>query len=151
MFAMFSRSLYAMGTAGMLPAAFARVHPRWKTPHVALLAVFAIGCAGLFLPMELTFLFLAVNIPNLLKYASICLSAARVTERHPEIYAAAAFKLAPGPMRFVSYAGALCALVLIFVGFEADWRPYALLIGWLAIGGVFRWVSHYRASARTRY
>ncbi len=140
MFAMFSRSLYAMGTAGMLPAIFARVHPRWKTPYVALIAVFAIGCVGLFLPMELTFLFLAVNIPNLLKYASICLSAARVTERHPELYAAAAFKLAPGPMRLVSYAGTVCALALILVGFEADWRPYALLGGWLVVGVAFRLV-----------
>ncbi len=138
MFAMFSRSLYAMGTAGMLPAAFARVHPRWKTPYVALIAVFAIGCVGLFLPMELTFLFLAVNIPNLLKYASICLSAARVTERHPELYAAAAFKLAPRRMRLVSYAGTLCAVVLIFVGLEADWRPYVLLGAWLAIGAIVR-------------
>ncbi len=140
MFAMFSRSLYAMGTAGMLPSAFGRVHSRWHTPHIALVAVFAIGCAGLLLPMELTFLFLAVNIPNLLKYASICLSAARVCERHPDLYDAAGFKLPPARMRGVAYAGALCALALIFVGVEADWRPYALLLGWLAVGGVVRWM-----------
>lgn len=140
MFAMFSRSLYAMGTAGMLPSALGRVHPRWKTPYVALFAVFAIGCAGLFLPMELTFLFLAVNIPNLLKYASICLSAARVTERHPDLYEAAAFKFAKPRMRAFAYAGALCALALALVGMEADWRPYALLGGWLVIGAAFRWL-----------
>src|SRR5690606_24002308 len=40
-FAMFSRSLFAMGEAGVLPAALGRIHPRWRTPHVALLAVFA--------------------------------------------------------------------------------------------------------------
>lgn len=137
MFAMFSRSLYAMGTAGMLPAAFARVHPRWKTPHVALLAVFAIGCVGLFLPMELTFLFLAVNIPNLLKYASICLSAARVASHYPELHAQAGFRPPAGRMRVMAIAGALCALALIAVGFEADWRPYALLGGWLAVGVVY--------------
>lgn len=140
MFAMFSRSLYAMGTAGMLPSALGRVHPRWKTPHIALLAVFVIGCAGLLLPMELTFLFLAVNIPNLLKYASICLSAARVTERHPDLYEAAAFKFAKPRMRAFAYAGALCALALALVGMEADWRPYALLGGWLVIGAAFRWL-----------
>ncbi len=138
MFAMFSRSLYAMGTAGVFPAMFARVHPRWQTPHIALLAVFAIGCAGLFLPMELTFLFLAVNIPNLLKYASICLSAARVTERHPDLYESAAFKLARPRMRAIAYAGSACALALIFVGLEADWRPYALLASWMVVGMIFR-------------
>lgn len=140
MFAMFSRSLYAMGTAGMLPAALGRVHPRWQTPHVALLAVFAIGCAGLLLPMELTFLFLAVNIPNLLKYASICLSAARVVERHDDLYEAAAFKFARPTMRAFAYAGAACALALALVGLEADWRPYALLGGWVLVGAAFRWL-----------
>lgn len=149
MFAMFSRSLYAMAAAGMLPSALARVHPRWKTPHVALLAVFAIGCAGLLLPMELTFLFLAVNIPNLLKYASICLSAARVTERHPDIHAAAAFRLSRGRMRFVAYAGTFCAIGLVFAGLEADWRPYALLLGWLAVGLVVRLTMQWAARRHT--
>jgi len=144
MFAMFSRSLYAMGTAGMLPAALGRVHPRWQTPHIALLAVFAIGCAGLLLPMELTFLFLAVNIPNLLKYASICLSAARVVERHDDLYEAAAFKFARPTMRAFAYAGAACALALALVGLEADWRPYALLGGWVLAGAAFRWLHRAR-------
>lgn len=112
--------------------------------HIALFAVFVIGCVGLFLPMELTFLFLAVNIPNLLKYASICLCAARVTERHPDIYQAAAFKLARAKMRLISYAGTASALVLIFVGLEADWRPYVLLGGWLLIGIVYRVIAHLR-------
>lgn len=138
MFAMFSRSLFAMGVAGVLPAALGRVHPRWQTPHIALFAVFAIGCAGLMLPMELTFLFLAVNIPNLIKYASICLSAARVTERHPELYEAAAFKFAKSKMRAFAYAGAVCALALALVGIQADWRPYALLGSWMVIGVLFR-------------
>jgi basic amino acid/polyamine antiporter, APA family len=146
MFAMFSRSLYAMGAAGMLPTALSRVHPRWHTPHIALLAVFAIGCAGLLLPMELTFLFLAVNIPNLLKYASICISAARVVERHGDLYDAAAFKFSKPKMRAFAYAGAICALALALVGLEADWRPYALLGGWMLVGVAFRRL-HVRVSA----
>ncbi|USU11520.1 APC family permease [Sphingomonadaceae bacterium OTU29THOMA1] len=134
LFAMFSRSLYAMGQSGMLPSALGRVHPRWQTPHVALVAVFLLGCVGLLLPMELTFLFLAVNIPNLLKYGSICLAAARVVERHPDLYEAAAFKFGRRTMRALGYAGAGCATVLIFVGMEADWRPYALLLIWMLCG-----------------
>lgn len=147
LFAMFSRSLYAMGLAGTLPAALGRVHPRWQTPHVALISVFLLGCAGLFLPMELTFLFLAVNIPNLLKYGSICLAAARVTTRHPELYAAARFKFAKPRMQRLSYLGALCAVALIFVGLEADWRPYALLLGWLAVGVAYRTATRARSAA----
>lgn len=141
LFAMFSRSLYAMAEAGMLPAPIARIHPRWRTPHFALITVFLLGCAGMLLPMELTFLFLAVNIPNLLKYASVCLVAARVTERHPEIYEQAGFKPAPGKMRAMAYAGALCALALVFVGLEADWRPYLLLAVWLVLGVAYRTIA----------
>lgn len=138
LFAMFSRSLYAMGLAGSLPTALGKIHPRWQTPHIALIAVFLLGCVGLLLPMELTFLFLAVNIPNLLKYGSICLAAARVTEHHPDLYEAAAFKFSKPRMRALGYTGALCALALIFVGIEADWRPYALLMAWMIIGILYR-------------
>lgn len=138
LFALFSRSLYAMGLAGSLPTALGKIHPRWQTPHIALIAVFLLGCVGLLLPMELTFLFLAVNIPNLLKYSSICLAAARVTEHHPDLYEAAAFKFSKPRMRALGYTGALCALALIFVGLEADWRPYALLMAWMIIGILYR-------------
>ncbi len=37
-------------------------------------------------------------------------------------------------MRALGYAGAGCATVLIFVGMEADWRPYALLLIWMLCG-----------------
>lgn len=134
LFAMFSRSLYAMGVAGMLPRVLGRVHPRWQTPHVALVAVFLLGCVGLLLPMELTFLFLAVNIPNLLKYASICLCAVRVTRHHPALYAGAGFKFSRRGQTVAGYAGCGCAILLMLVGVEADWRPYGLLLGWMLCG-----------------
>ncbi|KQN39873.1 amino acid permease [Sphingomonas sp. Leaf407] len=147
LFAMFSRSLYAMGVSGMLPSALGRVHPRWQTPHVALVTVFALGCVGLLLPMELTFLFLAVNIPNLLKYGSICVAAARVAERHPDIYDAAAFKPGRRRLRIAGYGGAASAFLLIFAGLETDWRPYALLLVWMVCGLVFLKIRSRRSPA----
>ena len=136
-FTLFSRSLMAMGEAGVLPAALARVHPRWHVPHIALLAVFGLGCVGLLLPMELTFLFLAVNIPNLVKYGSICLAAARVAEHHPDLHRQAAFRPSPRRMKWLGRAGAICAAALVFTGLEADWRPYALLAVWGLVGGIW--------------
>lgn len=134
LFMLFSRSLFAMARAGVLPAALARVHPTWKTPYMALFAVYGLGCVGLLLPMELTFLFLAVNIPNLVKYGTICLAAARVTRHHPDLYDRAGFKLPKAQQVAVAGLGAICALVLIVVGFEADWRPYAMLAVWGVVG-----------------
>lgn len=136
-FTLFSRSLMAMGEAGVLPRALARVHPRWHVPHIALLSVFALGCAGLLLPMELTFLFLAVNIPNLVKYGSICLVAAKVARLHPDIHATAAFRPRRGAVIALGNAGAICAGALIFTGLEADWRPYALLAVWGLVGAAW--------------
>ena len=114
-------------------------------PHIALFAVFGLGCVGLLLPMELTFLFLAVNIPNLVKYGSICLVAAKVARHHPDLHASAAFRPSPKRMAILGYAGALCAAALVFTGLEADWRPYALLVAWGIVGAVW-----YAARGRPR-
>ncbi|KHK90303.1 APC family permease [Novosphingobium malaysiense] len=148
-FTMFSRSLFAMAEAGALPRALARIHPRWHVPHMALLAVFAIGCAGLLLPMELTFLFLAVNIPNLAKYASICLCAMRVARGRDDLHESAAFRPGQGHMALLGGAGALCAAALVFVGLEADWRPYVLLLVWGCVGAVWYAFRKYADTTQT--
>jgi APA family basic amino acid/polyamine antiporter len=130
----FSRYLFAMGRSGVLPAAFARVHPRWGTPHVATTAVFVLCAIGLLMPLNLVFLFLAVNIPTLLKYGASCLAAVRVVANHREIYERARFRLPPRAMQAWAWAGVLCALLVIGLGLTADWRPYAVLGGWGVLG-----------------
>jgi basic amino acid/polyamine antiporter, APA family len=133
----FSRYLFAMGRSGVLPGALGRVHPTWGTPYVALTVAFA-GCVlGLLMPMNLVFLFLAVNIPTMLKYFASCLSALRVLARHPQVYEQAGFQPGRGLLRAVASTGALCALAVIAVGFEADWRPYAVLGAWAVVGLVY--------------
>ncbi|HEY9234821.1 MULTISPECIES: APC family permease [Phenylobacterium] len=130
----FSRSLFAMARQGMLPSVLAKVHEKHGTPHYALLAILAATALGLLAPMNLTSLFLAVNIPTLLKYAATCISATVVVRKHPEIYQAARFKLSPGATIGWAYAGCVAALVVAVLGFTADWTPYAALAVWAAIG-----------------
>lgn len=139
----FSRYLFAMGRSGVLPAALARVHPRWGTPHVAITAVFALCTLGLLLPLNLVFLFLAVNIPTLLKYGATCLAAVRVVTNHREIYDRARFKLPPRAIQAWAWVGVLCALLVIGLGLTADWRPYAVLGGWGVLG-----VAYYAVRSR---
>lgn len=136
-FMVFSRSLFAMARAGVLPEMFARVHPRWGTPHVACFAVFGFCVACLLLPMSLTFLFLAVSIPTLLKYVTTSLCAAKVVKSHPDLYESARFKFGPRLMHFWGYFGAACALFVIVLGLGADTRPYLALLAWGAIGTVY--------------
>jgi APA family basic amino acid/polyamine antiporter len=130
----FSRSLFAMGRAGILPAALAKIHPRWGTPHVATTVVFGLCALGLLMPLNLVFLFLAVNIPTLLKYGATSFAATRVVSHHPEIYQSAHVKLKPGAMLAWAWAAVIVALAVIALGLSADWRPYAVLGGWFVLG-----------------
>lgn len=136
-FMIFSRSLFAMGRSGILPVALARVHRRWGTPHIAITVAFAFCCLGLFLPSSLVFLFLAVNIPTLLKYGATCFAATRVVAHHADVYGKATFKLRPGIINVWAYGGALAALAVILLGLTADWRPYVVLGCWFVAGVLY--------------
>lgn len=133
----FSRYLFAMGRSGALPSVLARVHPRFGTPHVALAVAYAACCLGLLLPMSLTALFLAINIPTLLKYGTTCLSAIRVARRYPELHVAARFRLSRSATVIWAALGLIAALVIVALGLSTDWRPYAALTAWGLVGLVF--------------
>lgn len=133
----FSRFLFAMGRAGVLPTALARIHPRWGTPHVATATAFGFCVLGLLLPDNLVFLFLAVNIPTMLKYLCTCISAMRMVDSHPEIYARAVFRPRRGTIKVWAWVGVVCAIAIIIAGFGADWRPYAVLGAWAVVGALY--------------
>ncbi len=133
----FSRYLFAMARSGALPAALGKVHPRWGTPHVAITVAFGCCVVGLILPTDLVFLFLAVNIPTMLKYLATCVSALRVLKKHPQVYDEAGFRPERGLLKFVSLAGVICAVAIVAVGVEADWRPYVVMLIWAVVGVVY--------------
>ncbi len=136
-FLVFARFLYAMGRAGVLPAPLGRIHPRFGTPHVATVVAFIACCLGLFLPSSLLFLLLAVNIPTMMKYLGSCLAAYNVAARHPDVHAQARLRLGRGTVRVLAGLGMVAAVVIASLGFGTDWKPYALLAGWLALGLVY--------------
>ena len=140
-FLTFTRFLFAMGRDGVLPAAFARIHPKWGTPYVATIVVFICSVAGLFLPESLIFLFLATSIPILLKYMSNSLAAARLIDNFPALYERAQFKFSKPAMKAWAYGGVLCALAILIAGWSADWRPYGLLAAWAVLGTIY-WYAH---------
>jgi len=136
-FMVFSRNLYAMGRAGVLPSAIGRVHSRWGTPYVACLVVFVCCVFGLLLPTSLTFLFLALSIPTLLKYLSTSVCVGRVACAFPEIHAQAGIKLGRRPLLLWSWAGSISAVGVIAIGITADRRPYVALLVWAAVGVIY--------------
>jgi APA family basic amino acid/polyamine antiporter len=144
-FLVYARFLYAMGKAGVLPSALERIHPRFGTPHVATVVALG-GCvAGLLLPSSLLFLLLAVNIPTMLKYFGSCLAAFNVATRFPDVRAQARLRFGPRLVMVLSGLGMIAALIIAGLGFSTDWRPYALLGAWLALG-----MGYYVLVARRR-
>ena len=132
------RMLFAFGRDGFLPGALASVHPRWRTPHVAIVVQTTIVLAlALFARFEQ--LAVAANVTVLLVYAACCLAAAELRRRD----------VRSGGIPFRVPAGAavpwLALLVIagILWGLRAEeWRAAALVIAAAVVV--------YLATARTR-
>jgi APA family basic amino acid/polyamine antiporter len=75
------RTLYAFGRNGILPAKMAAVHPRFRTPHIAITVHAIIACI---LSVSSTFQYLAIlaNIAALLLYLLCCSAALQLVRRN---------------------------------------------------------------------
>ncbi len=143
----FSRYLFAMGRSGALPAALARIHAGFGTPYVALAVAWVGSMAALFLPSNLVFLLLAVNIPTMLKYLASCLAAIGLVRHHPELHAQAGLSWSKPAVERIAWVGIIAALLVILAGLGADWRPYLLVVAWGAVGLIY-WFIRKRPSDR---
>jgi APA family basic amino acid/polyamine antiporter len=74
------RALFALGRDGFLPRAFAAVHPRHHTPHVAIGAQ-AVVTVALALTSGFERLAILANLATLLLYAACCLAAWQLRRR----------------------------------------------------------------------
>lgn len=142
-FLIFARFLFAMGRDGTLPAALAKIHPRWGTPFIATTVAFVLGVLALALPERLAALFLAANIPTMLKYLSNCLAAVRLVKHYPELHAQATLRVSRRSIEGWGYFGVVCAVIIALAGLGADWRPYAILAAWGFLGTVY-WAVYAR-------
>lgn len=71
------RMLYAFARDGWFPAPLAAVHPRYRTPHVAILAYCALAC-GFALTGTFRHLALIASVATLIIYITCCLAALRL-------------------------------------------------------------------------
>jgi APA family basic amino acid/polyamine antiporter len=102
------RIFYAMGRDGLLPAAFARVHLRTRTPHVGTIVTGVVSCiaAGV-LPLDV--LADIISMGTLLAFGIVCGGVLVLRRTRPDL--PRPFK-APGGI-WVPLAGALCCAGLM--------------------------------------
>ncbi|HTB64771.1 MAG TPA: amino acid permease [Steroidobacteraceae bacterium] len=132
------RIFYAMGRDGLLPAAFARVHPRTRTPHIGTIVTGVVSsiAAGL-LPLAL--LNDIISMGTLLAFGIVCGGVLVLRRTRPDL--PRPFK-APGGS-WVPLAGALCCAGLMATLPRLAWIGF---IFWLVIGlAVYAWYGATRS------
>ncbi|HUN54810.1 MAG TPA: amino acid permease [Smithella sp.] len=135
------RVFFAMARDGLLPAAFARVHPRFKTPYIPTILT---GCAAALVSgiFPINILGELVSIGTLLAFVIVCVSVLVLRYRHPEIPRVFSTPWVP----FVPIAGALVTMLqMVFLPLGTWIR----LIVWMVIGMVI-YIFYSRRHSRVR-
>lgn len=149
----YSRQIFALARAGYLPPFLAAVHPRFKTPHRAILAGGLIGIAAIFSdnliviggqPLTANIVTLSV-FGAIVMYMVSMLALFRLRRREPLLerpFRAPGFPLVPGLALGLS---TLCLVAMIVY----NGRLALIFAAMLAAGFVyFLSTSHHRAAAR---
>ena len=124
------RALYALGRDGMLPAALGRVHPRFHTPHVAVIT-YAVLVAALAISSSFTTLAVLSNVAALTLYL-LCVAASYELARRDVRMAGAPFTLPGGPAIPIA-----AAVVILWLLSQATLREFAVEAIVLAAAALF--------------
>lgn len=131
-----SRLVYSMAESGMLPAVLATLHPRHRTPHVALIAIGLLTCLAPFFGRPvLIWLINAGSFAVIVGYGFVALSFLFLRVREPELVRPYAVR----HWRFVGGSAVLlCAALstLYLPGSPAALVPveWALCVAWSLLG-----------------
>ncbi len=142
-----SRAMYALAEAGQLPAWLGGLHPRFRTPHRAILLIGAFCCVSpLFGRQTMVWLVDAGSFGTIIAYAFVALSFLVLRKREPLMQRP---YLVPYG-RFVGVAAFAMSvgIALMFLPFSPAaliW-PYEWVIvgGWCALGGLLMWLARGR-------
>jgi APA family basic amino acid/polyamine antiporter len=132
------RIFFSMARDGLLPKSFAKVHPKFHTPHVTtILTGVAVGVTAMFTSIdEMVDL---TNIGTLFAFILVCLGILVLRKREPERPRAFKTPLVP----FLPILGVLACVYLIF---GLPWVTWIRFGGWLALGMAIYFMYGFRKS-----
>ena len=133
------RIFFAMARDGLLPPAFAKVHPKYRTPHVTTIVTgLAVGVTAMFTTLdEMVNL---TNIGTLFAFILICVGI--IILRFKEPGRERPFRVPFGPV-LLPGLGVLSSLGLIYYLPPSSWWRF---LGWLALGALIYFAYGYRHS-----
>ena len=144
-----SRVLFALAESGQIPAVFARLHPKYQTPYVGIIAIGVLSClAPLFGRTVLVWLINAGGFATIIAYMFVPLAFLALRKKEPEL---------PRPFRvryprLVGIGGFLLALALISaylpgspsaLAWPHEWMTITI---WTVLGVIAYW--HYGRHSR---
>jgi len=137
------RIFYAMARDGLLPPVFAKVHRKFRTPHVTtILTGVAVGVTAMFTTLdEMVNL---TNIGTLFAFILICIGIVILRFKDPN--RERPFRVPFGPI-LLPALGVLSSLGLIYYLPPSSWWRF---IGWLGVGMVIYLLYGYRHSRLRR-
>tara|TARA_R110001583_G_scaffold55667_6_gene168772 strand:+ start:5026 stop:6399 length:1374 start_codon:yes stop_codon:yes gene_type:complete len=146
-----SRAIFSMAQDGMLPSFLARVHPRYKTPHNAILCIGILGAIAPFLGKKALVWFVdGGSFSLMIAYLLVCLSFIVLRKKEPAMKRP--FKAKGGIiLGWFGVISSLAIALLYFPGFPAAlvWQEWVMVIGWFLLGSV-SYITIYRPFSRKK-
>jgi amino acid transporter len=135
------RMPYALGRDALLPRSLGSVHPRFRTPHIAIVLHGAI-CAAL--ALKITFLSLAVIVVllTLLVYLACCLATIELQRRDVRADGGEPFRLPGGPLIPI-----LASIIIIWLMSSSTAQEFLYLGAMLVAATVVFLVMRFRRTA----
>jgi basic amino acid/polyamine antiporter, APA family len=120
------RIFMIMGRDGMLPPVFARVHPRYRTPHLNTL-ITGVGIAALAAIFPLDLLGDLVSMGTLIAFMAVCIGVLVLRKTQPDLPRTFRVPFAP----VICTLGVLSCLFLLSTMSLLNW---GLMVAWTVIG-----------------
>jgi len=127
-----SRVFYSMGKDGLLPKAFSDLHPKYKTPYKANLAILVIvGAFAAFVPGDIVGDM--TSIGTLFAFSLVCISVIILRKKEPNMVRE--FKTPFVPLVPILGVVVCCAMM-----YGLGWTNWLRLFAWMALGIIFYFV-----------